>query len=481
MSSDRIRVLLWDYHVESALVAELAREGFEIVATVDGGVSGVLHIPLESFALPGLMGEVRLWNEGSFIPSDHDFRSYSRCISRVGVNPFSSRVFLELVGAFFPEDVESWMRIHVRQCMEWLKRLSVQEVWFTSVPHFGLDQAMKVAAQYLDIPVLVTRQLPFPAKFTFSVSYRDRRMESFLSDFRPWNSGAMLPNLFYMRKADSATWRYALERFLDVVVSTVRARSLLELPSRLLEAAFRRRWFGLIAALSFVLPGKFGFGAGVWRRYVNWRRFRRKRRMCPVTCLEPYIYFALHCEPEANADLYGGEYACQPDALAALSEALPEGWRILVKENPAQGFVRRGEAFYRLIEALPNVFWVPDETSSAMLVERAALVASLCGTVGYESLLAGKPCLYFGDPWYAGLPGAVRFRAGIDLAALAKARVDKSELDAAVNALVSAAADGIATRRFTALVPDQGESEAMTRLTARSLASISRAARAVFG
>ena len=30
----------------------------------------------------------------------------------------------------------------------------------------------------------------------------------------------------------------------------------------------------------------------------------------------------------------------------------------------------------------------------------------ITGTAGYEALLAGKPCLYFGEPWYGDLLGA---------------------------------------------------------------------------
>jgi hypothetical protein len=482
-SLPRRRVLLFGPHFEPALVHELTATAIDVVVTVQGSVDGVPFVSLRDLLDVSSALDPRWSSNCNLEPTATELLSYARGASRIGREPFTHEANFEFGGGIALDELVASARLHVGRSLELLRRHRVDEVWFIIAPHLGLDHALAIAARLLRIPVLIIRQLPFPAKFAWEWRLDGRVLENTAPlDFEPWTQGAIPLNLFYMAPRQWDPPLKALKRRVRSLLRELVRLRWRTIGARAWRGAVDRRWWRLAIWIEGMDPATRPQAARHLAALAAAGRARSRRRFIDLQQVKaPFVYFPLHYEPEANADVYGGDYAFQPDALAALSAAVPEGWCIFVKENPAQGFVRRGEAFYRLIAALPNVFWVPDETSSAMLVERAALVASLCGTVGYESLLVGKPCLYFGDPWYAGLPGAVRFRAGIDLAALAKTRVDKSELDAAVNALVSAAADGIAMRRFTALVPDAGESEAMTRLTARSLARISRAARAAFG
>lgn len=477
------RVLLFDYHVERAFVDELTRWGIEVVVTVDGRCEGIPHVPLEAFrdARIAAAGEDH-GGLGSWQPTDADFRAYARGIARVGLTPFTGTLNLDFGGGIGAEQLEGEIRRHVAAGAALLIEHRIDEVWFTSVPHFGLDQALAIAARIRGLPVLVTRQLPFPAKFTWQWWHRGKTYPGGgLVGFEPWVRGAIAPNLFYMRPR---SWDYGpqgLARRLGGFARQAVFFRWREIGARLWRAMVDRRRWQIAIALEWLDPRTRAMATRHGSDLRESIAARKRRRFVSMEALDrPFVYFPLHYEPEANADVFGGAYAFQPDAIHALSACMPRGWTVLVKESPAQGILRRGEVFHGLIESLPNVRWVPDDTPSALLVEKAALVASLCGTVGYEALLAGKPCLYFGDPWYAGLPGAVRFDPGLDLEDLARVEVDRGALDAAVNALVSAAADGIAMRRFTALVPGVGESEATTRATARSLARISLSARASF-
>jgi len=190
---------------------------------------------------------------------------------------------------------------------------------------------------------------------------------------------------------------------------------------------------------------------------------------------EPFVYFGLHYEPEANTDVYGGSYANQPDALEAILASLPGGWRVLVKENPRQRYLRRSEAFYQRLLRDPRLSFVPDATPAATLLDRCAVAASLAGTLGYESIQRGRASVYFGDPWYAGLPGAVRFVSGLDWQAVSQQRVPPAELDAALNQRLSGAADGVVVPRYDALLTHSQGWRSEAQRTALSLVSISRA------
>ncbi len=477
------RVMLCDYHIERALIDELAACGIDVVVTIIGSVAGVPCLGLEALLDGAHEPSAAHLGYEVAAPSAVELMTYARGASRIGRVPFTHEVNLEFGGQITLDELAATARLHIARSLELLQHYRVDEVWFTSIPHFGLDQALAIAASHANIPVLVTRQLPFPAKFQWSWWLGGRVIDGPVrADFQEWNLGAKPLDLFYMAPRlwdpPGRAWR----RRARTVVGELSRFRWRALGARVWRAAVDRRWWRLAILLEAVDPRTRLMAAHHSRALGEAERGRARRRIVdPLRMTSPFVYFPLHFEPEANADVYGGEFSFQPDAIAALSRAIPPDWRILLKENPAQGYIRRGDAFHRSIEMLSNVAWVPDDTSSSLMVERAVLVASLCGTVGYEALLAGKPCLYFGDPWYAGLPGATRFKPGLDLAALASTPVDRSLLDRAVDALVSAAADGIATRRFTALLPGVGESEAMTRLTARSLARISHAARTAVG
>ena len=58
--------------------------------------------------------------------------------------------------------------------------------------------------------------------------------------------------------------------------------------------------------------------------------------------------------------------------LETLSQWVPEGVTLLVKENPAQNSVMRGKFFFERLRRLQNIRVVPIETSTYDLIEKAA-------------------------------------------------------------------------------------------------------------
>jgi len=205
----------------------------------------------------------------------------------------------------------------------------------------------------------------------------------------------------------------------------------------------------------------------------EWAQGKRDRKRIALNAQQgAFVYFALHYEPEASTSAAGGEFNSQLDALCALSALLPAGWRILVKENPQQGFLHRSAVFYERIRLIPNIAFVDDDCPSQDLLERAQVVATISGTVGFGAMLAGRACSHFGTPWYAGLPGAIAYHARLDLTLHALQRVQKPELDAAINKLLSQSANGIIAPRFAHLLGPEANWASYADITARSLAAI---------
>lgn len=131
--------------------------------------------------------------------------------------------------------------------------------------------------------------------------------------------------------------------------------------------------------------------------------------------VEPFIYVPLGYQPERTTCPQGGDYVDQLLMVETLAASLPSGWHLAVKEHPAQWLHRgpdyfsyRYRGYYRRMAALDKVSIVPITTDSYSLIVRAAAIATVTSTAGWEALLRSKPALVFGYPWYQHAPGVLR-------------------------------------------------------------------------
>lgn len=135
----------------------------------------------------------------------------------------------------------------------------------------------------------------------------------------------------------------------------------------------------------------------------------------PVQNFDDYCVFALHYEPERTSLPEGLPIDFQLDAIASARTLVPEASELIVKEHYSQqtsalrGFLGRSPSFYDLVESLPRTRFAPTDSRLMDYVAGANCVFTLTGTIAIESVLRGVPVVYFGNPWWAGLPGTVRF------------------------------------------------------------------------
>lgn len=144
-------------------------------------------------------------------------------------------------------------------------------------------------------------------------------------------------------------------------------------------------------------------------------------------CVEPnfendkFVYFPLHYRPERTSNPDGGVFYDQFLALAILSEALPRGWKLYVKEHGVQfasvmyGECGRTIAHYDEIGSLAGVQFIDPSVPSKDLVLGSQAVASITGTVCWEAAILGKPAMYFGYPWYQSCPGTTCVESANDI------------------------------------------------------------------
>jgi len=111
----------------------------------------------------------------------------------------------------------------------------------------------------------------------------------------------------------------------------------------------------------------------------------------------PFVYLPLHMEPEAVILMYSPWLRDQLEVVRLAAQALPVGWKLLVKENPKMRG-RRSSAFNNTLKAIPNVRLVSPSLPSMNLIRKAKSILVLAGTSGIEARLINKSAYYLGVP-----------------------------------------------------------------------------------
>lgn len=128
----------------------------------------------------------------------------------------------------------------------------------------------------------------------------------------------------------------------------------------------------------------------------------------------PFVYYALHMQPEASSSPLGGFYADQLRAIRFLSDVLPSGWKIIVKEHPHQKLEERDLSLYNDILESANVELISMEFSSDALQQKSIAIATLTGTAAFEAWLKGKPSLVLGNIIFETAPGIYKLKTKDD-------------------------------------------------------------------
>lgn len=129
-----------------------------------------------------------------------------------------------------------------------------------------------------------------------------------------------------------------------------------------------------------------------------------------------YIFLPLHYQPEMTTNPAGDIFADQVLCLDVLLKNLPSDYLIYVKEHKSQfyahteGHTGRFEELYDDIVKLPRTQMIPLDTDVFQLIDQAAAVATVTGTVGWESIAKGKPVIIFGLAWYEHYKGVLKIQ-----------------------------------------------------------------------
>ncbi len=328
---------------------------------------------LYAFKLKGLSPTSMALNDGSYQYVVGNYRRYADMNSRryITINTRESEIFNGFMYYFY------WAH-------DVLTRKKPELMVFHNLPHESFDYVLYLIAKFFGIRTIVLHQC-FLLSDRFWIS---ESMETFGDfDAQPEinervRSNYKLPENWYYMNDVSSKWLYTLRDFLKEIIM--------------------RPWRMPVAAMRFYYNRAYDVNRN---KYV--KEYDEKSQ---------YIYFPLHLQPELTTSAMGGidgRYGDQIQALEQLSLLIPSDVVIYVKENPKQTAQQRDELFFARLSILPNVHLVSPATASRELIKNSIGVATITGTAGWEALFYGKPCMIFGNAWYANFQGVTRFSATI--------------------------------------------------------------------
>tara|TARA_B100000579_G_scaffold420327_1_gene419945 strand:- start:1534 stop:2892 length:1359 start_codon:yes stop_codon:yes gene_type:complete len=142
----------------------------------------------------------------------------------------------------------------------------------------------------------------------------------------------------------------------------------------------------------------------VEKKYDEIKNFQKDKKI---------IFFPLHAQPELSTSLLGEKYEDQILVLERLNSFAKDKWIVIAKENIYQTSYQRDDFFFKRLKGLKNVFFVDKSESTQLIMNDSDLVATICGTIGYEALTKSKKCLVFGNAWYKNFHGVLKINNDI--------------------------------------------------------------------
>jgi hypothetical protein len=136
----------------------------------------------------------------------------------------------------------------------------------------------------------------------------------------------------------------------------------------------------------------------------------------------PYVLFGLHLQPESSIDIWAPFFSNQPWVLETLSRSIPPSHKLLVKIHKSDAANYSREQLDRM-RALPGLELVHPHADTRRLIENAALIVSIQGTMGLEGGLLGKPVIMLGESPARIFPSVSQVGALIDLPALVQRKL----------------------------------------------------------
>lgn len=381
------------------------------------------------------------------IPLDEDC---SRSFSSYTSQPLYPQTHSVLMGMLSRRDSTGTFRVVDREVvlrrlqlalLSQLERAQPSLMVFEETPHEVVDFALYRLAEWLKIPVLffqpslvgpqvmartsideileVKDPLTGPKDFNEA---RQRVQEISLSAIAKLESGGGTPQLDRQKRVDgqSSSGKQAFRAVRHSIrrLFTSDANRMVNLTGHTLLSEGTRRFLELFLERSLR------------------RSLAQTVAALPNTPREfssPFALFALHYEPERTNMPEGLPYLSQLDAVLAARQFLPAEITLIVKEHYSQqssslrGYVGRSSTVYDFFRSVPGIEVLGVKADSRSLTKNAECIFTMTGKIAIEAAFIGTPAVFFGQPWWRGMPGSHSFDSLKNWSSLRRARRPKGD------------------------------------------------------
>ena len=142
---------------------------------------------------------------------------------------------------------------------------------------------------------------------------------------------------------------------------------------------------------------------------------------------ENFVYFPLGVDEERNLLIGAPFYTNQIEIIRSIAKSLPIGYKLYVKENPAQKIrFWRSISEYKEIINIPNVRLLHPDLPPENIFEKCSLVITVNGSSGLDAAFFGKPSIVFSDLGYAILPSVSKLNSIQELPKLILTSLEKN-------------------------------------------------------
>jgi hypothetical protein len=284
-------------------------------------------------------------------------------------------------------------------------------VVFDSTPHMPWDIVLYALAQHLKIKTIIPRSTNLSHTIQFATEFEFEKPLEFTTDRSILTSTSSIIENQYaqdliklQQKVKAIEKKTSKNNFYLNILLFIKLGKALFLNSSEIPYFRVKNFFGTKIYFDF---------------FIN--IIRAKRKLVQLSSKKPnlatpFIFYALHAQPEKTTDPDSGIYSNQILAIEKIRTLIPDNWRILVKEHPIQFDMRyvhvkqlrfRSPEFYESIDSISNVQFVSTSTPSEILIEEAQVVATGTGSVAWEAVLKGKRILLFGNSWLSKHPNCI--------------------------------------------------------------------------
>jgi hypothetical protein len=333
-------------------------------------------------------------------------------ISEIEIKHFSythSRItFFRDPGKWTDKDVLFYQHIFNVSCAL-LKKYNVSLMFFAKMPHTLLDMGLYFAAKRLGVKFLYTDG-PFFGDYVFpnidktakfgigSFPLSDDAKAKFKLAMRKRNLSYSLEppaytkkeTLDYLPETPESTHPFFTRKFIKTIYERTGNLFISNVLDRLLYVSTR-----IIAAYSKALARLI---------YVKNNIVKSDKK---------YILVLLQYHPEQTTSASAKDTPFEEERVALIAKKFPNT-NIIVREHPSNlkgvGFVQyRSFRALRQMMKYENVQYLfPGERSEYLdILQNALCVVATSGTVAFESIQLGVPCIHFSDSFAQGFPGVL--------------------------------------------------------------------------